>query len=80
LLRQEALWTRIARVDEAEGNQHLKQARATASAMEKLVRVMQGYGLSQPDVRTWLRHQLTVRTFIERRMRLFVHVTENQIV
>jgi hypothetical protein len=30
-------------------------------------------------VRTWLRKQLTVRTFIDRRVRLFVRVSEDQI-
>jgi hypothetical protein len=41
---------------------------------------MQERGLSQYDVRTWIRHQLIVRDFIDRRVRLFIRIPENQIV
>jgi hypothetical protein len=37
-------------------------------------------GVAHPDVRTWLRQQLIVHACIDRRVRLFVRVTESQIV
>jgi hypothetical protein len=80
LLRQEALRTRISRVDEAAVSQHLSELDQQPERREKLVRVMQERGLSQPDVRSWLCHQLIVRAFIDRLVLLFVLVTESQIV
>jgi hypothetical protein len=41
---------------------------------------MQERGLSQHDVRTWVCHQLIVRDFSDRRVRLFIRIPENQIV
>jgi peptidyl-prolyl cis-trans isomerase SurA len=80
LLRQEALRTRIVQVDDAEVSEQihaLDQARERGKA---LARVMQERGLSQRDVRAWIRDQLLVRAFIDRRVRLFVRIPDNQIV
>lgn len=41
---------------------------------------MREWGLSPRDVRAWLRHQLIVQVFIDRRVRLFVRVPDSQIV
>jgi hypothetical protein len=80
LLRQEAARTRIIQVDEAEINQYLRELEQQPGKGKGLVRVMQERGLSRLDVRAWLRHQLIVRAFIDRRVRLFIHVPEGQIV
>jgi hypothetical protein len=37
-------------------------------------------GISRHEACTWMRHQLIVRTFIDRRMQLFARLTDNQIV
>jgi hypothetical protein len=80
LLRQEASRTRIVQVDEAEVNQYLRELDQQPGRGKGLVEVMQERRLSRHDVRTWLRHQLIVRAFIDRRVRLFIHIPESQIV
>jgi peptidyl-prolyl cis-trans isomerase SurA len=80
LLRQEALRTRIIQVDETEVSQHLHALDQQPERAKELVRVMQERGLSWHDVRAWLRHQLIVRAFVDRRVRLFVRVPDSQIV
>jgi peptidyl-prolyl cis-trans isomerase SurA len=80
LLRQEAVRTRIVQVGEAEVNHRLGELAQQAEQHAELLRVMHERGLSWRDVRTWLRHQLIVGAFIDRRVRLFVRVAESQIV
>jgi len=80
LLRHEALRTRIVQVDEAEVSQYLRELDRQPERGKGLVGVMQERGLSRQDVRAWLRHQLLVDAFIDRRVRLFIHVPESQIV
>ena len=77
LLRQEALRTRIVQVGEDEVSQHLRELGQQPDRGQELVRVMQERGLSRHDVRTWIRHQLIVRDFIDRRVRLFVRIPES---
>lgn len=79
LLRQEPLRTRIVRVDEAEVNQQLRDLEQPSGGGEELERVMQERGLSRHGVCTWLHDQLIVRAFIDRRIRLFVRIPEQQI-
>jgi hypothetical protein len=79
LLRQEALRTRVIQVDEGEVSQQLRDIEQQAGRGEELVRVMQERGLSRNGVRAWLRDQLIVRAFIDRRLRLFVRIPDNQI-
>lgn len=80
LLRQEALRTRIVQVGEDEVSQQVRELGQQPDRGQALVRVMQERGLSQHDVRTWIRHQLIVRDFIDRRVRLFVRIPESQIM
>jgi peptidyl-prolyl cis-trans isomerase SurA len=80
LVRQEALRTRIVQVDEVEVSRYLRELNQQLEGGQELVRVMQERGLSQRDVRAWLRDQLIVRAFIDRRVRLFVRVPDSQIV
>jgi peptidyl-prolyl cis-trans isomerase SurA len=80
LLRQEALRTRIVQVDNAEVNQHLQALDQPPQQGQALVRVIQERGLSRDDVRAWIRNQLIVRAFIDRRVRLFVRIPDSQIV
>jgi hypothetical protein len=80
LLRQEALRTRIVQVDDGEVNQHLQVLEQLPQQKQALVRVMQERGLSRDDVRAWIRNQLIVRAFIDRRVRLFVRIPDSQIV
>jgi hypothetical protein len=40
---------------------------------------MQERGITTCQVRSWLRHQLIVRAFIDRRVRLFVRVSDAQV-
>ena len=79
LLRQEALRTRIVQVDEGEVNQHLRDLEQPSGRGEALERVLQDRGISRRSVRTWLHDQLIVRAFIDRRIRLFVRIPEQQI-
>jgi len=46
---------------------------------EELAKLIQERGLSLNQVRTWLRQQLMVQAFIDRRIRLFVRVSDGQI-
>jgi hypothetical protein len=80
LLRQEAVRTRIVQVDDAEVSRHLHELDQPPERGKALVRVMQERGLSPRDVRAWVRDQLIVRAFIDRRARLFVRIPDNQIV
>jgi hypothetical protein len=80
LLRQEALRTRIVQVDEAEVSQHLRELDQQPERSQELVRVMQERGLSRYDVHAWIRDQLIVRAFIDRRVRLFIRIPDSQIV
>ncbi len=80
LLRQEASRTRIVQVDEAEVGQYLRELDEHTERGQELARVMRERQLSWHDVRVWLRHQLLVRAFIDRRVRLFIRVPDNQIV
>jgi SurA N-terminal domain len=79
LLRQEALRTRIVQVDEAEVSQQFRDLEQPSGRGEELARVMQERGLSRNNVRAWLRDQLLVRAFIDRRIRLFVRIPDHQI-
>jgi peptidyl-prolyl cis-trans isomerase SurA len=79
LLRQEATRTRIVQVDEAEVRQYLHELDYQTERGQELDRVMQERRLSRHDVRVWLRHQLMVRAFIDRRVRLFIRVPDSQI-
>ena len=80
LLRQEASRTRIIQVDEAEVSQLFGELNQQTERGQGLASVMQERRLSWYHVRAWLRHQLIVRAFIDRRVRLFVRVHDNQIV
>jgi peptidyl-prolyl cis-trans isomerase SurA len=80
LLRQEALRTRIVQVDDTEVSQHVYELDQQPERRKELVRVMQERGLSRHDVRTWIRYQLIVRAFIDRRVRLFIRIPDSQIV
>jgi peptidyl-prolyl cis-trans isomerase SurA len=79
LLRQEALRTRIVQVDDAEVSQHVQELDKPPRGQE-LIRVMQERRLSQYEVRAWIRDQLIVHAFIDRRIRLFVRIPDNQVV
>ncbi|HEX9870402.1 MAG TPA: SurA N-terminal domain-containing protein [Candidatus Tectomicrobia bacterium] len=79
LLRQEALRTRLVQVDDAEVSQHLQALDQPPQRGRALVKVMQERGLSRHDVRAWIRDYLIVRAFIDRRVRLFVRIPDNQI-
>jgi peptidyl-prolyl cis-trans isomerase SurA len=80
LLRQEAVRTRIVQVDEAQVSQQWRELEQQPERREALLRAMQTRELSRHEIRTWLRNQLTVHAFIDRRVRLFVRVSESQIV
>jgi hypothetical protein len=80
LLRQEASRTRIVQVDEAALAQYLRELDQHTERGQELARVMRERRLSRHDVRLWLHHQLLVRTFIDRRVRLFIRVPDTQIV
>jgi peptidyl-prolyl cis-trans isomerase SurA len=79
LIRQEALRTRIVEVDDAEVTQQLHALEQQPARREELAKLIQERGLSLNQVRTWLRQQLMVQAFIDRRIRLFVHVSDGQI-
>ena len=63
-----------------QANMRLRELGQQPDRGQELGRVMQERGLSQHDVRTWIRHQLIVRDFIDRRVRLFIRIPKNQIV
>jgi peptidyl-prolyl cis-trans isomerase SurA len=79
LLRQEARRTRIVQVDDAEVTQQIQTVQQQPDQALELEQVMRDRGLSLRDVHAWLRKQLTARAFIDRRVRLFVRVSEDQI-
>lgn len=79
LLRQEAVRTRIVEVTEAEIAQYIRAVEAQADGSARLAMLMQDRGITRRQVQTWVRHQLMVGTFIDRRIRLFVRVSEEQI-
>lgn len=79
LMRQEALRTKIVEVAEGEVTQQLQAVEQRPDGREELGQLMRERGLSQSQVRTWLRHQLIVRAFIDRRVRLFVRVSDSDI-
>jgi peptidyl-prolyl cis-trans isomerase SurA len=79
LLQQEALRTRSVQVDDAEVTQQLQTVQQQPERALELEQVTRQRGLSLRDVHTWLRRQLTTHAFIDRRIRLFVRVSEDQI-
>ena len=79
LLRQEALRTRTVEVGEAEVAQQLHDLDQRPGGAEALARVIHARGISLSHVRRWLRHQLIVREFIDRRIRLFVRVSDTEV-
>jgi peptidyl-prolyl cis-trans isomerase SurA len=79
LLRQEALRTRVIQVDDAEVTQQIEAVNQQPDQALMLEQVMRERGLSLRDVRGWIRKQLAVYAFIDRRVRLFVRVSEEQI-
>lgn len=80
LLRQEAMRTKIPMVEDAEVDQHLRSLEQHPGRAESLAQVMRERSLSSRRVRAWLRYQLTVLAFSDRRLRVFVRVAEHDIV
>ena len=68
VLRQEALQTRIVQVDDAEVSAEVRALDRAGERGKALARVMRERGLSPHDVRAWIRDQLIVRAFIDRRV------------
>jgi hypothetical protein len=62
------------------GERYLGQLKQQSAWGQALVRIMPEQGISRHEACTWMRHQLIVRTFIDRRMQLFARLTDNQIV
>lgn len=79
LMRQEALRTKIVMVEELEVTQQLRALEQQPGGGEALARVMQERGISLSHVRIWLRNQVIVRGFIDRRIRLFVRVSDSEV-
>jgi hypothetical protein len=79
LLRQEALRTKIVGVEDAEVTRQLSVVDQRPGGREALAQVMRERGISLSHVRAWLRHQLILGAFIDRRVRLFVRVTDSDI-
>ncbi|MBI3327169.1 MAG: hypothetical protein HYZ81_10775 [Nitrospinae bacterium] len=79
LLRQEALRTRIVEVGEAAVAQELSALEQRPGGPEQLALVLEARGLSLARVRAWLGHQLIVHAFIDRRVRLFVRVSDSEV-
>jgi peptidyl-prolyl cis-trans isomerase SurA len=79
LIRQEALRTRIVEVEDAEVTQQLHAVGQQPARQAELGKLIQERGLSLNRVRTWLRQQLVAEAFIDRRIRLFVRVSDGQI-
>jgi len=79
LIRQEALRTKIVEVGDVAIAQQLSALEQRPGGQEQLARVQQARGLSLARVRTWLREQLIVHAFIERRVRLFVRVSDSEV-
>jgi hypothetical protein len=80
LLRQEATRTKIARVEESEVLQQLHSLEQQPGRAGSLAQVMRERSLSQSRMQAWLRNQLIVHAFIDRRIRLFVRVSEHDIL
>jgi peptidyl-prolyl cis-trans isomerase SurA len=80
LIRQEALRTRIVEVDDAEVTQQLHALEQQPARREEFAKVMQERSLSLNQVRIWLRQQFIVQAFIDRRIRLFVRISDGQIM
>jgi hypothetical protein len=79
LLRQEALRTRIIQVDDAAVTQQIEAVNQQPDQALMLEQMMRERGLSLRDVRAWIRKQLAAHAFIDRRVRLFARVSEEQI-
>lgn len=79
LIRQEALRTRVVAIDQEEITQHLHAMMEQPGRQARLAQVVQTRSLTMRQVRSWVRQQLIVETFIERRIRLFVRVSDTQI-
>lgn len=79
LLREEALRTKIGEMEESKVAQRLHTLERQFGGNEAFMQVLGERGLSPTHARTWLRHQLIVRAFIDRRVRLFVRVSEGEI-
>jgi uncharacterized membrane protein YqiK len=79
LIRQEAVRTRIVEIEEAEVTQHLRTVEAHIDKQADLARVIQDRGLTMRRLRSWVRQQLILEAFIERRIRLFVRISDTQI-
>lgn len=80
LLRQEALRTKIAEVEEPKVAQQLHTLEQQLGGREAFMQVLRERGVSATHVRTWLRDQLIVRAFIDRRVRLFVRISESELI
>jgi peptidyl-prolyl cis-trans isomerase SurA len=79
LLRQEALRTRIIQVDDVAVTQQIEAVNQQPDQALMLEQMMRERGLSLRDVRAWIRKQLAAHAFIDRRVRLFARVSEEQI-
>jgi hypothetical protein len=66
-------------VEDAEITRQLRALEEQPARREALDKIMQERRLSPNQVRAWLRQQLTVQGFIDRRIRLFVRVSDDQI-
>ena len=80
LLRQEAIRTKIAQVEESEVLQQLHSLEQQPGRAGSLAQVIRARRLSHGRVQAWLRNQLIVHAFIDRRIRLFVRVSEQDIL
>jgi hypothetical protein len=47
---------------------------------QALIRIMHERGIPRHEACTWMRRRLIVRTFIDWRGQLFIHLADNQIV
>jgi hypothetical protein len=79
LIWQEAVRTRMVEVAEAQVTQSLHAIAAQRERQAHLDQVIRDRGLTMRQVRSWVRQQLVVDAFIERRIRLFVRVSDRQI-
>jgi peptidyl-prolyl cis-trans isomerase SurA len=80
LIRQEAMRTRLVEVADADVDASIRAVEAQGSGRERLAEAMQERQLGWRQVRAWVRQQLIVQAFIERRIRLFARVSDSQIV
>jgi hypothetical protein len=53
---------------------------SSQNGVKRWLRIMHERGISRGEACTWMRHQLIVCTFIDRRVQLFVRLTDAQIV